>query len=248
MSSTYELHYWPMIPGRGEFVRLVLEDAGIPYRDVAREAEELGGGVKPLMARMYGKGEDFPVFAPPILVVLEGGSRRVISQTAAVCDFLAARHGLCPKDDVGRAQCLALMLTIGDVIVEVHDIHHPISAKLYYEDQKEEALRRARLFVEGRLSEWLYYFEAVLHRGDGHAVPGQHSYVDLALFHLVDGIEYALPRAFAKYSADTPLLLKLRERIRQRPNVAAYLASSRRMEFNQHGGFRNYPELDLPAD
>ena len=40
----YELHYWPRIQGRGEFVRLALEQAGAEYVDVARGPKSSGGG------------------------------------------------------------------------------------------------------------------------------------------------------------------------------------------------------------
>jgi hypothetical protein len=48
-------------------------------------------------------------------------------------------------------------------------------------------------------------------------------------------------------SLATPELLALRERVRELPRIAAYLASGRRMPFNQDGIFRRYPELDAPT-
>lgn len=244
--TTYELHYWPGLPGRGEFVRLVLEDAGLHYVDVVRCAESEGGGVGPLLAQMKGQGEGFPVFAPPILVVKSGGTREVINQTANLCHFLAVRHGLAPDGEIPRAQCLSLMLTVCDAALEAHNLHHPIANALYYEQQKEAALQAARVFVDTRMKQWLDYFEVVLSRGDGqHAFGRVHSYVDLALFQLLEGLRYALPRAFAVHTGHTPRLLQLRARVAARPRIAAYLASSRRPAFNEHGLFRHYPELDL---
>ena len=37
----YELYYWPSIQGRGEFIRLTLEEAGADYVDVARKSDDV---------------------------------------------------------------------------------------------------------------------------------------------------------------------------------------------------------------
>jgi glutathione S-transferase len=241
VSTPYELYYWPDIPGRGEFVRLVLEEAAAPYRDVGRLPAEQGGGMKSVVAFWAGEREGHPVFAPPVLKQGE----LVLSQTAAICDFLGGRHELAPRDEVGRAQALALQLTIADLVVEVHDTHHPISAWLYYEDQQAEARRRAPHFVDERLPRFLRYFERVLrHDGTGVLVGESLSHADLGLFQVLEGLAYAFPRGFARASEETPGVLALRDRVRERPRIAAYLASERRVPFNQEGIFRRYPELD----
>ena len=237
----YELYYWPNIPGRGEFVRLVLEQAGAPYVDVGRKPRAEGGGFEAVVAFYAGKSDGHPVFAPP---VLKQGDL-VLAQTAAICHFLGRRHGLAPADETGEAQALELQLTIADLVDEVHDTHHPISAALYYEQQKPAAKRRAAYFVGERLPRFLGYFERVLeHNGGGVLVGKALSHADLSLFQALEGLVYAFPRAFAKASAATPGLLGLRERVRTQPRIAAYLASERRMPFNQEGIFRHYPELD----
>jgi glutathione S-transferase len=240
-SGPYELYYWPNIPGRGEFVRLVLEEAGADYVDVARQPREQGGGVERVAEFWAGRSAGHPVFAPP---VLKQGDL-VLAQTAAICHFLGRRHGLAPADEAGAAHALELQLTIADLVDEVHDTHHPISPALYYEDQKAAAQQRAAHFVGERLPRFLGYFERVLRRnGDEVLVGGATSHADLSLFQALEGIDYAFPRAFAKASAATPGVLALRERVRARPRIAAYLASPRRMAFNQEGIFRRYPELD----
>jgi glutathione S-transferase len=242
MSDSYALYYWPNIPGRGEFVRLVLEEAAAPYRDVGRLSAEQGGGMEAVAAFWAGKHEGHPVFAPPVLT--EGGF--VLSQTAAICHFLGRRHGLAPGDEAGQAQALALQLTIADLVVETHDTHHPISAWLYYEDQRDEAQRRASHFVSQRLPRFLQYFERVLGHNGGGVLAGERvSHADLGLFQVLEGLAYAFPRGFVRASEATPGILALRERVRARPNVAAYLASERRVPFNQEGIFRRYPELDV---
>ncbi len=239
--TPYELYYWPNIPGRGEFVRLVLEEAGAPYVDVGRQPRAEGGGVEAVIAFYAGKSDGHPIFAPPVLKQGE----LVLAQTAAICHFLGRRHGLAPADEAGDAHALELQLTIADLVGEVHDTHHPISAALYYEDQKPAAKRRAAHFVGERLPRFLGYFERVLeHNGGGVLVGAGISHADLSLFQALEGLAYAFPRAFATASAATPGLLALRERVRTRPRIAAYLASARRMAFNQEGIFRRYPELD----
>jgi len=243
-STPYELYYWPSIPGRGEFVRLVLEEAGAPYVDVGRQPPDEGGGVEAVVAFYAGKSDGHPIFAPP---VLKQGDF-VLAQTAAICHFLGRRHGLAPADERGEAHALELQLTIADLVGEVHDTHHPISAALYYEDQKPAAKRRAAHFVRERLPRFLGYFERVLqHNGGGVLVGTSVSHADLSLFQALEGLAYAFPRAFAGASAATPGLLALRERVRTGPRIAAYLASGRRMPFNQEGIFRRYPELDAPT-
>jgi glutathione S-transferase len=240
----YELYYWPDVPGRGEFVRLALEEAGVPWVDVARRPRSEGGGMEAVLAFYAGKHGGHPIFAPP---VLKHGDY-VLAQTAAICDFLGRRHGLAPPDDAGAAHALELQLTVADLVAEVHDTHHPISAALHYEQQKAAAKKRAAHFVGERLPRFLRYFERVLRRNDHGVLVGREiSHADLSLFQALEGLAYAFPRAFASASAATPGVLALRERVRTRPRIAAYLASERRTPFNQQGIFRRYPELDEPA-
>src|SRR5688572_8933909 len=243
--ATYELYYWPSIPGRGELVRLALEDAGADYVDVVRLPESEGGGVKALMKMMREDGIDLQPLAPPFLKV----GNEVIAQTANILYYLAPRLGLIGKDESSQRRAHQLQLTIADFITEVHDVHHPIAVSLYYEDQRAEARRRAPLFISDRLPKYLGYFERVLERntaGDrAHLVDGSVSYVDLSMFQVIAGLDYAFPRAMAQQSGKIPLLRALHQRIPRRPRLAAYLASSRRIAFNLHGLFRHYPELDV---
>jgi glutathione S-transferase len=243
-SGSYELFYWPSIQGRGEFVRLALEAAGAPYVDVARLPAEEGGGVKALTALLAETSGGGPFFAPPIL--RQGAV--TLSQTGAILQYLAPRLGLCPDDEVSRAKANHLQLTIADFVLETHDAHHPIASSLYYDDQKPEALRRAALYTKDRLPKYLGYFERVLEAnaaGDGrHAVGAALSYVDLSLFQIMAGVGYAFPRALARMAGKLPRLVTLRDSVAAGPAVAAYLASPRRIPFNEHGIFRHYPALD----
>lgn len=239
--TPYELYYWPTIQGRGELVRLALEDAGAPYVDVARLSGKKGGGVPAMMKLIHDGGGGLAPFAPPFLKTGD----LVIAQTANILLYLAPRHALVPADEASRIAAHQLQLTITDWVAEVHETHHPIASGLYYEDQKPEAVRRSAAFVGERLPKFLGYFERVLERGDGHhLIGGAHSYVDLSLFQMLAGLDYAFPRAMARRSPEIPLLRALGRRVAERPRVAAYLASSRRLPFNEDGIFRRYPELD----
>lgn len=217
------LYYWPSIQGRGEFVRLALEDAGAPYEDVARGRNGVADMMK-VMSRHH-------VFAPPFLV----HGKVVVAQTANVLFYLGPRLGLAPKSEAGRLWLHQQSLTIADWLVEVHDTHHPIGSGLYYEEQKREARRRAADFRENRLPKFLRYFET-LER------PRTFTYLDLSLFQMVEGLRYAFPNAMKRLRY--PRLAALTESIRKRPGIAAYLRSERRIAFNEQGIFRHYPELD----
>jgi glutathione S-transferase len=240
----FKLHYWPTIQGRGEFVRLALEDAGAEYVDVARLSRKEGGGVPALMAMLAKRQGGVRPFAPPILEL----GKLVVAQTANILHVIAPRLGLVPKDEATRIGAHALQLTITDFVAEVHDTHHPISTSLYYEDQKEEARAASKHFRAERLPKFLGYFESVLAantKSKGrHAVGRASSYVDLSLFQVMVGLAYAFPKALRRVEKDIPLLLALRDRVAARPGIAAYLISPRRIPFNEDGIFRSYPELD----
>ncbi|SFM04499.1 glutathione S-transferase [Rugamonas rubra] len=239
MTNPYELYYWPGIQGRGEFVRLALEEAAVPYRDVARRKS----GMPALLASLDGDAVEHPSFAPPVLKA----DGLLIGQTANILLFLGAKHGLAPRALAGRLWANQLQLTIADIVNEAHDTHHPISTNFYYEDQKLAARRRAADFTARRIPKYLDYFEGVLQHNrsrGGYAVGARLSYVDLSLFQLLEGLHYAFPRAMERLAPGHPGLMALRERVAQRPNVAAYLNSKRRIPFNEDGIFRRYPELD----
>lgn len=235
----YELYYWPGIQGRGEFIRLAFEEAGVEYVDICRLPEERGGGVPALMRLLEGKTAGLLPFAPPILK-FDG---LVVAQTANILAVVAPRLGLVPKDEASRLAAHQIMLTIMDFAAEVHDVHHPISSGLYYEEQAEEARRRAPHLLGSRAPKFLGYFERLLER-DGTFVSGAVSYVDLGAFQILEGLRYAFPKAMPRLEAKLPRLVALHDRVGQRPRLAAYLASERRLPFNQHGLFRHYPELD----
>ena len=231
----YALYYWPFIQGRGEYVRLALEDAGADYSDVARS----GNGMNAMMKMMEAKGT--PPFAPPFL---KAGSL-VIGQTANILLYLGSRHGLAPKAEPGKLWVHQLQLTIADFVLEVHDTHHPLGPSLYYEDQRAPAKKRTEEFWKERVPKYLGYFEGLLEESAGTYVSGRKAtYVDLSLFQIVEGLRYAFPKRMAAFEKEVPGLIELRDRVAERPNIKAYLASERRIDFNEHGIFRRYKALD----
>ena len=233
----YELYYWPEIQGRGEFVRLALEDAGADYVDVARRA----GGVDKMFALMESSRIETPPFAPPFLKA----GKLVIGQTADILLYLGARHGLAPKPDAGRLWAHQLQLTIAEFVDEIHDTHHPVASALYYEDQKKEAKRRTEDFRASRAPKFLDYFERVIDKSGGQFLLGRRlSYPDLSLFQIVEGLRFAFPLMSKRLERKIPRVVALHDRVATRPRIAAYLESDRRIPFNQMGIFRHYKELD----
>src|SRR3984893_13154594 len=231
----YELYYWPGIQGRGEYVRLALEEAGADYVDVAREH-----GTAAKMRTMEDRRP--PPFAPPFLKA----GKLLIGQTANILLYLGARHGLAPRKEGGRLWVHQLQLTIADFVVEAHDTHHPIGSGLYYEDQKKGAKRRAADFLKNRAPKYFDYFDDVItrNRGSKYLAGKRLTYVDLSLFQIVTGMRYAFPKAMAKLEKKVPRVVAVHDLVTQRPRIAAYLASDRRIPFNEYGIFRHYKELD----
>jgi glutathione S-transferase len=236
----YELYYWPEIQGRGEFVRLALEEAGVAYVDVARKSNK-GGGVSAMFKLLESKEVKTPPFAPPFLKA----GKLIIGQTANILAYIGAHHGLAPRTEAGRLWTHQLQLTITDFLVEIHDTHHPIGSGLYYEDQRKEAKRRTAGFLNERAPKFLGYFDDVLARnGDKHLVGARLTYADVSLFQVIDGLRYAFPRAMTRLERKHARLTDLHRRVANRPRIAAYLASDRRIPFNTQGIFRKYEELD----
>ncbi|MBB4576371.1 glutathione S-transferase [Rhizobium lentis] len=236
----YELYYWDGIQGRGEFVRLALEEAGADFVDITREP---GRGTGAMFEILESESEAHIPFAPPFL---KHGDL-IIPHVANILFYLGPRLGLAPGVEGLRHVANGLQLTVTDFVAEVHDTHHPIDMGRYYEEQKQEAKARSAAFIGQRIPKYLGYFERVLRQnpdGSGHMVGDALTYVDLSLFQVIEGLTYAFPKAMAKRKEDYPALLALHAAVAKRPNIASYLASPRRLAFNEEGIFRHYPELD----
>jgi glutathione S-transferase len=239
----YELIYWPGIQGRGEFVRLAFEDAGVPYDEVGRGP----GGVAAVTRLLDEPGPWLTPLGPPVL----RHGRVLVAQTAAILQYVAPRLGLVPAGEASRLRAHQLQLTIADLVTEVHETHHPVGVSLYYEDQKPEAARRAAEFVRDRIPLFLGYLDRALDSnaaGRGRWLVGPRcSYPDLSTFQVIAGLRYAFPRAMRRHERRVPRLVALHDAVCARPGIAAYLGSDRRLPFSEDGIFRHYPELDLAA-
>ena len=234
---SYELYYWPSILGRGEYVRLALEEAGADYADVARSERGMAA-----MMRMMETKNGTPPFAPPFLKA----GKLVIGQTANILLYLGSRLGLAPKAEAGRLWVHQLQLTVADFVVEIHDTHHPIGVSLYYEDQRAPAKKRTGEFWKERVPKYLGYFERLLQSNRGVYLTGRRAtYADLSLFQIVEGLRYAFPKRMRAFERRIPGLVDLHDRVAARPNIKAYLSSERRIAFNEDGIFRRYKALDL---
>jgi len=232
----YQLFYWPEIQGRGEFVRLALEDAGAAYDDVARKP----GGMDRMMAMMKGGRDKRPPFAPPFIKA----GKLVIAQSAEILFYLGPRLKLAPRSEADRLWLHQLQLTITDFVKEIHDTHHPVGSGLYYEDQKPESKRFTENFLDERVPKYLGYFESLLRKSGPFMLGRKASYVDLSLFQVIEGLRYAFPKAMKGIERQVPQVVAVRDKVAERPGIKKYLASARRIAFNEMGIFRRYPELD----
>ena len=232
----YELYYWSEIQGRGEFVRLALEEADADYIDVARRRGD--GAIDKLINR---RGDKHPPFACPVLKA----GKHVIADTANILLWLGPRIGLSPKDEAGRLWVHQMQLTITDLVVEIHDTHHPVTSWLYFEEQIPSAKRRTRDFWRYRVPKFLGYFEKILERNGGNYLLGRKlCYADLSLFQIVEGLHYGFPKRMKRFEKKIPRVIALHDRVAKRPRIAAYLASKRRIPFSQWGIYRYYKPLD----
>ncbi len=235
----YELYYHPTVQGRGEFVRLALEEAGADYVDVARRKGK--AGVPAMMKIIEDKRSAHPPFAPPFVKA----GKLIVAQTANILFFLGPRLKLSPRDEAGRLWAHQLQLTITDLVVEIHDSHHPITSWLYFEEQRAAARRRTRDFWRYRVPKFLGYFERVLQKNGGRFLVGRRlTYVDLSIFQIIEGLRYAFPKRMKRFEKKVPGLIALRDRVAARPRIRAYLASPRRIAFSQWGIYRYYKDLD----
>ena len=237
----YRLYYWPGIQGRGEYVRLALEEVGADYLDAALLAPNRGGGVPALMRILENRTIARPPFAPPFLQA----GRLLIGQTANILLYLGPRLQLAPRNESGRLWVHQLQLTMADFVVEIHDTHHPLGGGLYYQQQKPAAKRRSQEFITQRIPKYLNYFERIIERNAARWMVGRRlTYADLSMAQIMAGLHYAFPRAMQARRRRYPRLHALYEAVFARPNIRRYVNSGRRLAFNDEGIFRHYPELD----
>src|SRR5262249_21496870 len=215
----YELYYQPSIQGRGEFVRLPLEDAGAASVAVARDPSFGRPGITKFLED---QSLQHPPFAPPFLKA----GKLLISQTANILQFLAPRLGLVPKNETTRIWANQLQLTIADWLYEAGQTHHPIANVLYYEEQSAEGKKRGAHFTANRIPKFLAYFERILKvnvnvKAGDFLLGKRVAYVDLSLFQMIEGLRYAFPKTMERLEPQHPLVIAVHDRVKARPRIAA---------------------------
>src|SRR5207245_8164892 len=109
-----------------------------------------------------------------------------------------------------------------------------VTTYLFYEEQRAAAKRRTADFWRYRLPKYMRYFERLLARSGGPYFTGRRlTYADLSLFQIVEGMRYAFPKRMRRLEKKIPQVVALHDRVGQRPRIAAYLASPRRIPFIQ---------------
>lgn len=224
----FKLFYWPGMLGRGEFMRLLFHETQTPYEEVFKdksfeEAKQMG----------YGRGKKH--FAFP---VIEHGDI-VLSQTPVICRYLGKKldHGrLYPKTEKDRLQAEVLMAGVVDVVEEGCRAWHPIDYNATYDSQKEQAKPFIEYYKKKRLPRWLDFFETTLkdnysENGELVFVGKQISWVDLCIFHFVDGNMLECPELFN--DKQNIHLKKFHQAIRDRPNIKTWYYSDARPKNTQ---------------
>lgn len=246
----YELLYHPGIPGRGEFVRLAFEAAGVPYKDVANEDKNGYSTVQKICMNKSNESADSnpPVFSPPALRVPgagKDGEALIISQTPNILLYLGDRIGMVPEgDESAKYYTNQLTLTVLDLNNEVHDTHHPLAVAEYYENQKDSAQHKAKDVRENRFPKFFSYFTRTLEGnreggGDGkYLVGNQLTYADTSVWQVIDGCFFAFPKEMEARKKEFPELLgTFYDNIKNEKGLKEYLASDRRLPYSM-GIFR----------
>ncbi|KAF3909985.1 hypothetical protein ABW20_dc0109446 [Dactylellina cionopaga] len=248
LEPKYELIYWPGVPGRGEYVRLALEAAGVPYQDTSNESKD---GVKRVLA-LVGKadvGGETPALAPPALHI--PSSNLTISQTPNILLYLGEHDGLAPSDD-SKYLVHQYALTALDLNNESHNTHHPVSVAATYEDQKTEALRHSVEFRAARIPKFFTNFDRIV-RFNASKFPGTKflvgetlTYADTTLWHVINGVSFAFPKKVEQLRGDEgyKALFAWYDTLKEEAWLKEYLESNRRLPYSK-GIFRYYAELDV---
>lgn len=229
--------------GRGEFLRLMLEDKGITSYE---NTDENLYGPKGIMDMFRGAdvklidddssgGTTFPCLYPPAILHRPpgGGEEVLINQVGACVIYLGDVLGYSPTTSVERARANAVLLNALDYIADGRRSFHPVKDAMSYNDQKEEGDRISKQFSQERMPKFLHHFDKVI-RQNGPTKPvaggGGITYADFALFHVLDATANQFnsdhyDNAWDK--TDLPAMKGYYEWMKDRPNLKAYFASDR---------------------
>lgn len=218
-SETWKLYYWDMCPGRGEYVRIVFEEAGVQFledRDNILE-KVIKGGM-----------EGFPAFAPP--VITRGDFK--LSQTPVICEYLGKHFNLYPASDTDVWHARQINLTIHDFQADGRNVFHAKQFTASYFGQEAETQGHIDWFRKERLPRWLLYFEKLLQANDNgrsFVIGDKLTYVDLGLLQVLRNAANQFSDEWIKM--DIPLIKAFKQRMEARPNLAAYFKSDRCQPF-----------------
>lgn len=231
----------PGFKGRAEFLRLILEDAGVTDYRVTNAnlygptglCDIFRGGADNVAAL---DNAPFPLVFPPAIWHQPPAGREevMINQTNACMVYLGSQLGYAPASDAERARMDCITGNALDCIASGRLSFHPVEATGGYLTQKEEADRVSKVWAETKLPVWLQHFEKIAKRTDGKPLAGGTGLTcaDFAVFHVIDAAEAQFNTEYYGMAWDTasvPHLKAFKKAMASRPNLIAYFASDRRM-------------------
>jgi glutathione S-transferase len=229
--------------GRGEFLRLMLEDAKISYKDTGTDLygpsgmmDAFRGSVDAVTADE--KSQPFPLLYPPAIlhrpVGGDGCQQIMVNQVGACMIYLGDELGYAPTTHAEKARANCVLLNSLDYISEGRSSFHPVDNKKSYKDQKDEGDRKSKLFSQDRMLVYLHYFNKIVKKNGKSQSPiaggSNITYADFALFQVVDATAFQFNSEFYANAWDSARVPELKEHyvwMKARPNLQAYFASDR---------------------
>lgn len=226
--------------GRGEFLRLLLEDAGVKYND---SGDDLYGPTG-MMDAFRGSPQavdaeaskfPFPIFFPPALWHRPAdGEEVLINQVGACMIYLGDTLSYAPRSTAERARANCIMMNALDYISEGRCSFHPVKNSMSYNDQKEEGDKASKVFSKERMPLFLHHFNKVVVKNGGSKKPiaggTEVTYADFCLFHVLDATAEQFNSDQYDKAWDTaavPALKEYYEWMKSRPKLQAYFKSDR---------------------
>jgi len=225
----WQILYWPAKDadgkvaagaGRAEYLRVLFEEAGVPYQDVT-------AGLRAFFWQNL-EAQPYPALAPPAI----RKNNFILGQTAVCAKRLAMEFGFYPTDEDDAAHAEQIVTTVHEYIAEGRSAFHPVKNTMSYHDQKEEAKPYIAAFKADRLPRYMTNFERFLkaNRGGGGFFVGDSlSYVDLQVMVMLQVTRSQFPDAWE--ALDAKLLKDHLAQMEARPRIKAYLLSDRKQPF-----------------
>ena len=236
--------------GRGEFLRLMLEDKGVPYDNSGDGLYGPNGSMDMFRGSPQAIDRDadaatasppcdvHPVLYPPAIwhrPTDGSGPPVLINQVGACMIYLGDVLGYAPSTTAERARANQILLNALDYISDGRSSFHPVKNHMSYNEQKEEGDKESKAFAQGRMLSFLHHFDKVARRnasGPQSPIAGGPAltYADFALFHVLDATAHQFNSEHYEQAwdkADVPALKQFYQWMMDRPNLKAYFASER---------------------